>query len=69
MRAEMNREHGMTPGEARAAAYRQFGSATLIQEEARRMHINEFLESTAQDLRYAFRSFRQTPRNMGSTAA
>ncbi len=61
MRAEMNRERGMTPAEARAAAYRQFGSAALFQEEARRMHVNEFLESAAQDLRYAFRSFLRSP--------
>ena len=61
MRAEMNRQHGMTPAEAQAAAHRQFGSATLIQEEARRMHVNEFLESAAQDLRYAFRSFLRSP--------
>ena len=61
MRAELNREAGAPPGQARESARRQFGNATLIQEEMRRMHINTFLESLLQDLRYAARGFARQP--------
>ncbi len=61
MRAELNRETGAPPGQARETARRQFGNATLIQEEMRRMHINTFLESLLQDLRYAARGFARQP--------
>ena len=60
-RAELNLESGMSPEAARAAARRQFGNAAAIHEEARRMHVNEFLETAAQDLRYALRGFRRNP--------
>ncbi len=61
MRAELNREEGLPADEARAAARRQFGNATLVGEEVRRMHVNTFLESLVQDLRYAVRSFTRNP--------
>src|SRR5437667_7705609 len=61
LRAEMNRESGMPPEAARAAAQRQFGNTTLTHEEARRMHVNQFLETVAQDLRYALRGLRRNP--------
>ncbi|MEX2262573.1 MAG: ADOP family duplicated permease [Bryobacteraceae bacterium] len=61
MRTGLNEREGMTAGAAREAARRQFGNATRIQEEARRMQINEFLETLMQDLCYAARSFRRTP--------
>jgi predicted permease len=61
MRAELNREEGLPADEALAAARRQFGNATLVGEEVRRMHVNTFLESLVQDLRYAMRGFARNP--------
>jgi putative ABC transport system permease protein len=61
MRAELNREAGIPEDQARDSARRQFGNATVIQEEMRRMHVNTFLESLGQDLRYALRGFARQP--------
>jgi predicted permease len=61
MRAELNRQQGIPENEALALAKRHFGNATLIQEEVRRVHINSFLESVAQDLRYAVRGLLHNP--------
>jgi putative ABC transport system permease protein len=61
MRAELNRQEGAPPDLAREAARRQFGNATIIQEEMRRMHVNTFLDSLMQDLRYAARGFARYP--------
>jgi predicted permease len=61
MRAELNQEAGVPEDLARESARRQFGNATLIQEEMRRMHVNTFLESLLQDLRYAARGFARQP--------
>jgi predicted permease len=57
MRAEWSREAGMPSEAARADARRRFGSTAIIYEETRRMHVNQFLETAVQDLRYAFRGF------------
>jgi predicted permease len=61
MRAELNRASGMTPEEAERASRKQFGNATLVQEDTRRIHVNAFLETLGQDLRHALRSFLRTP--------
>ena len=61
MRAELNRAGGVSEDQARESARRQFGNATLIQEEMRRMHVNTFVESLLQDLRYAARGFARQP--------
>ncbi len=61
MRAELNQAAGLPPEEARAAAVRQFGNATIAQEEMRRMHVNLFIESLWQDLRYALRGLARQP--------
>jgi putative ABC transport system permease protein len=61
LRAELNRESGMSPEAARGAAQRQFGNTTSIYEEVRRMHVNQFLETVAQDFRYALRGLRRNP--------
>ena len=60
-RAELNREAGMCEREARDSARRQFGNATVIKEEMRRMHVSVFLEGLLQDLRYALRGFARQP--------
>lgn len=61
LRAAMNREEGLPPQRAETEARRQFGNVTRIYEETRQMRINGFLESAAQDLRYAFRGFLRNP--------
>jgi putative ABC transport system permease protein len=61
MRAELNREAGSSDDQARASARRQFGNATVIQEEMRGMHVNTFIESLIQDLHYAARGFLRQP--------
>lgn len=60
-RAEMNREAGMGEREAHDSARRQFGNATVIKEEMRRMHVDIFFEGLLQDLRYAIRGFARQP--------
>jgi predicted permease len=61
MRTEQNIASGMSPEEARADALRRFGNATWMQEETRRADILPWLESLAQDARYALRTFRRAP--------
>jgi len=52
---------GMTPDDARAAARRQFGNATLVREEVYVMNGISWLDGVTQDLRYAVRQFRRNP--------
>jgi predicted permease len=61
MRTDLNRAAGMSPGEARSGARRQFGNAALIEEDVRRVHSFAWFESLAQDARYALRGFRRSP--------
>jgi hypothetical protein len=56
---------GMTPGEAYAAARKQFGNATLVREEIYQMNGIRWVDGVAQDLRYGFRQLR---RNLGVSA-
>ncbi len=53
---EQNMARGMSPQQARTAAYRKLGNSTLIREDIYRMHTFGFLETPFQDLRYAFRT-------------
>ena len=66
MRSDDNVAAGMDGEEARYAAQKRFGNSTLMKEETRNMDIVAWLESAAQDLRYAFRILRRNP---GFTAA
>src|SRR5579885_2515845 len=50
-----NIARGMSPEEAHAAAIRKLGNTTVIREEIYRMNSMNLIESTCQDLRYAFR--------------
>jgi predicted permease len=61
MRAELNRAGGMAPEEARTGARRQFGNAALIEEDVRRVRSFPWIESLAQDARYALRGFARSP--------
>jgi putative ABC transport system permease protein len=65
MRADDNRSAGMGPEQARYDAQKRFGNSTLMKEKTRNMDIIGWLETAAQDLRYALRILRRSP---GSTA-
>ncbi len=61
MQAEENEASGMDPDEARYAARRQFGNATLLRETSRDAWGWASLERLSQDLRYALRTLRRRP--------
>ncbi len=52
---------GMTPGEARVAARRQFGNVTVVREEIYQMNGIRWVEGVAQDVRHACRQLRHSP--------
>lgn len=58
---EEQREHGLPPEEARYAARRAFGNATLIREQTRETWGSAPFERLLQDLRYALRQLRRSP--------
>jgi hypothetical protein len=61
MRTELNRSAGMSPEAAGSGARRQFGNAALIEEDVRHVRGFRWLESLAQDARYALRGFARSP--------
>ena len=54
-------DRGLSPGEARAAALRKFGSVTLAKEDARAVFAPAWFEQLLQDGRYAFRTLGRSP--------
>jgi putative ABC transport system permease protein len=52
---------GMTPEQARAAAFRKFGNPTLVREEIYLMNSIGWMESLQADLRYGIRVLRRSP--------
>lgn len=54
-----NIARGMTPQEARLAARRKFGNTLHVHEEVRWVWFPRWLDDFAQDLRYAWRSYRR----------
>jgi hypothetical protein len=56
MQIEQNLGAGMSPGEARQAARRQFGNQTWLKEVSRDMWSLRFIETLIQDLRYGART-------------
>src|SRR5581483_8782315 len=59
--ADDNRERGLSPEQARDAARRKFGNATMTRELARESWQFPRIESLLQDVRYALRGMRATP--------
>ncbi len=56
-----NITHGMSPRDARAAAQRDLGGYSQIQEECRDMRRTNHIENVWNDLRYAVRTLGRTP--------
>jgi predicted permease len=55
---ERYRRHGMSPDEAYLAARRQFGNPTVLRQNIRDMNGIAWIDSAAQDVRYALRQVR-----------
>ena len=58
---EEQRESGLSPEDARCAAQRAFGNATLIREQTHEAWGSAPFERMSQDFRYAFRQLRRSP--------
>jgi predicted permease len=56
-----NVARGMSAEEARSAAHRKLGNATLVREEIYRMNSLGFIETFWQDIRYGARMLRKNP--------
>ena len=54
-------ERGQSPRDAAAAARRELGNLSQIQEATRDVWGRRWLEHAAQDVRYALRTFRRNP--------
>jgi hypothetical protein len=61
MRADLERQTGLSATEAESSARKKFGNATLVLEDTRRFHFAPFLESILQDLTHALRQLRRNP--------
>jgi predicted permease len=61
MAAEENVKRGLSPGEARQKALREFGGVTQVKESFRLQAGVPFLEQLVRDLRYAMRQLRGSP--------
>ena len=61
MQIEDNLSAGMNPAEARYAALRSFGAIEPMKENYRERSAFAFVETVAQDLRYAIRTLRRNP--------
>ena len=58
---ERLRARGLSEGDARALARRDFGNVAYLQEEARDVRGGRWLETLGRDVRFAFRYFARTP--------
>ncbi len=60
-RAAKLKAEGLSDEEARREAARKFGNATQIREQSREMRLASSLDTTFQDIRYAWRGLRKSP--------
>lgn len=60
-RAAALREQGLTSEEASRAASLRFGNVTQLREQSREIRLSAMLESTLQDIRYAWRGMLKSP--------
>src|ERR1700740_1746759 len=58
---DKNIEAGMSPADARAAAYRKLGNPARIRETIYEMNTIPFLDSLGRDLRFSLRGLRKRP--------
>src|SRR4051812_3606524 len=58
---ERNLAAGMSPAEARHAAFREFGGVAQFAEQARDERRSLWAEQLSQDFRYAIRSLAKSP--------
>jgi putative ABC transport system permease protein len=58
---EENLKHGMTPQQARTAAFREFGGVTQTKEDYRMQRGLPLLETLAKDLRFGMRQLVKSP--------
>jgi len=61
LEAEGHQDEGVSPDEARSAARRAFGNATLVKENVRAIWGWTAVEQTIQDLRYSVRTLSKAP--------
>jgi hypothetical protein len=61
MRADLERQAGLSDADAQASARKKFGNATLVLEDSRQFNLVPFLDSILQDLAHALRQFRRNP--------
>ena len=54
---------GLEPDEAARQAERRFGNVTQLREQSRDIRLSAALENTFQDIRYALRGMRKSPRS------
>ncbi len=60
-RAAALRERGLSESEAQLEASRRFGNATQLREQSREIRLSTTIETTFQDLRYAWRGMLKSP--------
>lgn len=60
-RAADLRNKGLSPADAQFEASRRFGNLTQLREQSREIRLSAVLETTFQDLRYAWRGMRKSP--------
>ena len=61
LRAAAFEAEGLAPAEARAAAHRALGDATVMREEAHRVWVAGVIEDLRQDIAYALRAMAREP--------
>jgi len=60
-RAAALRDQGLSDEDARRQATVRFGNVTQLREQSREIRLSSILETTFQDLRYAWRGLRKSP--------